>query len=92
MKSLTFGLALLLLSPFEAIAEQQTVILTIDKMTCALCPITVTRAIEQVEGVSYVAVDYDTKRARVRYDDAVTSLERITEASTNAGYPAHRAE
>lgn len=92
MKQLAFGLALLLLSSLDGIATEQTATLAIDNMTCALCPITVQKAIEKVEGVKQVSVDYETKRATVRYDDATTTLERITQASTNAGYPARYAE
>lgn len=92
MKRLAFGMTLLLLSALDAIADEQSVALIIDKMTCALCPITVTKAIQKVEGVKYVSVDYESKRATVRYDDATTTLERITQASTNAGYPASKAE
>lgn len=92
MKQLAFGLALLLLSSLGGIAAEQTAALAIDKMTCALCPITVQKALEKVEGVKQVSVDYETKRATVRYDDATTTLERITQASTNAGYPASKSE
>lgn len=92
MKQLVFGLVLLSLSSLEGTAAEQTATLTIDKMTCALCPITVKKALEKVEGVKQVSVDYETKRAMVRYDDATTTLEIITQASTNAGFPASKAE
>ena len=36
----------------SALAEQQTVTLAVEKMTCALCPFTVSKAIENVEGVT----------------------------------------
>ena len=69
-------------------AAEQTVTLAVEKMYCALCPVTVTRAIERVEGVSAVKVDFDRKEAVVTYEDAVTSLDAIAAASTDAGYPA----
>ena len=71
-----------------AIAEQQTVTLAVEKMTCALCPFTVSKALESVEGVTAVDVDYDSKTAEVTFDDAVTDVNTVAEASTNAGYPA----
>jgi mercuric ion binding protein len=92
MKQLLLGIALLWLSSSAATAEERTITLAIDRMTCALCPITVEKAIERVEGVEQVSIDYGTKRATVRYDDAVTSVENVAEASTNAGYPAHKVE
>ena len=71
-----------------AFAEQQTVSLTIEKMYCALCPITVSKSMEQVEGVSQVEVSFETKLAVVTFDDAITEWEQVALASTNAGYPA----
>lgn len=85
---LLFGIVLTTLTSSAAFAEEKTVTLAIEKMNCALCPITVTKAIENVEGVNQVSVDYDNKRATVRYDEAITTWEKIAEASTNAGYQA----
>lgn len=87
-------LSLLVLTGFfvaagAAWAAPHTATFAIEKMHCALCPVTVTKAIERVEGVSAVKVDFDRKEAVVTYDDAVTTLDAIMAASTNAGYPAH---
>lgn len=60
----------------------------IEKMTCAMCPITVRKAMEAVPGVATVAVDFERKTALVRYDPARTNATAIAAASTNAGYPA----
>jgi mercuric ion binding protein len=62
--------------------------LAVDKMTCAVCPITVRKALERVPGVSAVAVSFERKEATVTYDDQRTSVEALIEAATNAGYPA----
>lgn len=72
----------------SALAEQQTVTLAVEKMTCALCPFTVSKAIENVEGVTSVDVDYDSKTAEVTFDDAITDVNAVAAASTDAGYPA----
>jgi mercuric ion binding protein len=92
MKRLLLGTTLLILASAAAVAGEQTVTLAVGNMTCALCPITVSKAIERVDGVTEVSVDYDTKRAIVRFDDTATSWETIARASTNAGFPAHKAE
>ena len=92
MKQLLIGTTLLMVAPFVALAGERTVTLALEKMTCALCPITVTKAIKRVEGVTQVTVDYDTKRAIVQYDDDKTAWQTIAEASTNAGYPASKVE
>ena len=87
-----FGLLGVLVAAYPASAEQRTVTLAVDKMYCALCPLTVTKAIERVDGVSAVSVDFDRKEALVTYEDTIASLEAIAAASTNAGYPAHLKE
>ena len=70
------------------VAEHQTATFDIAKMTCAMCPVTVKKAMSKVEGVHDVAVDYDAKTAVVSFDDTVTTTDEISKASTNAGYPA----
>ena len=66
----------------------QTVTFTIEKMTCAACPITVRKAMESVDGVKSVSMDFKAKTATVIFDSKVTSVQQIGAASTNAGYPA----
>lgn len=61
---------------------------SIENMTCALCPVTVKKAMLGVAGVHSVAVDFDTKTAKVMFDPSRTSVVAIAQASTGAGYPA----
>jgi mercuric ion binding protein len=75
-------------SASQPVATAQTATFAIDNMTCALCPITVKRAMEGVAGVQSVTVDFDAKTATVVFDPSVTSVDAIAAASTNAGYPA----
>ena len=72
--------------------ETETVSFEIDGMTCAMCPITVRTAMNRVEGVESVEVDFDTKIAVVNFDPAITNIDTIAQASTDAGYPAHEAD
>ncbi len=69
----------------------ETATFEIHGMTCAMCPVTVRTAMSRVEGVDSVEIDYDTKLAVVNFDPAVTNIEAIAQASTDAGYPAHEA-
>jgi periplasmic mercuric ion binding protein len=62
----------------------------VENMTCALCPVTVKKAMERVAGVRSVEIDFDTRTATVAFDPFVTTAEAIAAASTNAGYPATR--
>lgn len=70
-----------------AVAERRATF-AIQNMTCALCPVTVRRAMESVDGVKSVSVDFEAKSAAVVFDPSRTSVTAIAAASTNAGYPA----
>ena len=68
-------------------AAIQTVTLSVPGMTCAACPITVKTALSRVEGVSKIEVSFEKREAVVTFDDARTSVRKLTEATANAGYP-----
>lgn len=68
-------------------ADPQTVVLDVQNMTCELCPITVKKALDKVEGVEKVEASYEKKEAVVTFDDAKTKVKDLMEATKNAGYP-----
>ena len=72
----------------ETAAETATETFAIENMTCAMCPITVRKAMEGVEGVRSVEVNFEAKTATAVFDPSTTSAADIATASTNAGYPA----
>ena len=84
MKQILLSIALSIAS-FCAWAKPETVTLSVPGMNCAVCPITVRKALEQVDGVAIAKVDYDTKTAVVTFDDESTSVKKLREATTNAG-------
>ena len=69
------------------LAETKTVTLSVPGMTCSLCPLTVKKAISKVSGVLRVEASYVTKQAVVTFDDSKTTVEALTKATANAGYP-----
>ncbi|WP_281300492.1 MULTISPECIES: cation transporter [unclassified Iodidimonas] len=77
-------------SEIEATLQQVT--FAVENMTCALCPVTVKKAMAGVDGVSAVEVDFERKTARASFDPKRTTLAQIAAASTDAGYPAHAVE
>lgn len=79
---------ILALSTQPAWAGEKTVTLDVQNMTCALCPITVSTAIKTIPGVHSVDVSVEDKSATVVFDDDVSNVDSIAQASTNAGYPA----
>ncbi|MGB3408589.1 MAG: cation transporter [Jannaschia sp.] len=72
----------------QTVAAEQTDTFAVDNMTCALCPVTVKRAMEGVEGVRAVEIDFEARTATVIFDTAATSADAIATAWANAGYPA----
>lgn len=70
--------------------ELKTITLSVDKMTCGMCPITVKKALRKVEGVSEVSAEYEGDGAgwaTVTYDPSKTGVEDLTFATEQAGYP-----
>lgn len=72
--------------PGTVLAAPRTVTLDVQNMTCAVCPITVKKALQHVSGVQKVTVDYASKTATVEFDNAAATAEQLTEATKNAGY------
>lgn len=77
-----------LVSVAQAVETEQTATFDVPSMTCALCPVTVRKAMEGVDGVRQVEVDFNARTATVVFDPSVTTIEAIAAASANAGYPA----
>lgn len=67
--------------------SSQSVTLDMQNMTCAMCKITIKKALQGVDGVQKVNVDYDSKTAAVSFDPQKTNTEALIKATTNAGYP-----
>jgi len=81
--------AALALSPLAALAgAPRTVTLDVKNMTCAVCPITVRKALEKAPGVVRVKVDLDAKTATVTFDPDKADAAALIKATTEAGYPA----
>jgi mercuric ion binding protein len=81
----------MLLPAISAIAgEMKTVTLSVDKITCAICLITVKMALKNVDGVAQVIAKYEGAGngwAKVTYDADKTDIEDLTFATEMAGYP-----
>ena len=74
--------------PLTLFAENlQTVVLDVKNMVCAVCPITVKKALQRVPGVTIAEVALDKKTARVTFDPEKTSPAALTKATSDAGYP-----
>ena len=84
----TYTIAILLLTlAAPAWAAPRTVVLSVPGMDCAACPITVSKALKRVPGVSQVEVTFEKREARVTFDDAKVTVDALLLATKNAGYP-----
>jgi len=64
----------------------QQVTLRVNGMTCAGCVATVTKSLEQLDGVSQAQVTLEPPRAIVTFDSTKVSIDELTKATANAGY------
>ena len=80
-----FVFASLSLSP--AFATEKTVTLDVPGMYCAVCPITVRKALEKVPGVVKATASFEKREAVVIYDDTKTKVDKLLDATFEAGYP-----
>ena len=91
-KTISTTVLFLLVSLFASInvataAENKMATLDVPGMTCKFCPITIRKALEKVPGVTEVKSEFETKTATVTFDPQKTSIEELTKATANAGYP-----
>lgn len=87
MKVLVIALASMFAVVTPVGAAMQTITLSVPTMDCPVCPITVKKALTGVDGVSKAKVNFDKRLATVTFDDAKTTVEKLTEATANVGYP-----
>ena len=60
----------------------------IEGMTCSACQAHVQKAVEKLDGLSYVNVNLIKNTMDVKYDDTITNDHIIKMAVSNAGYKA----
>lgn len=71
-----------------AYAASKTVTLIVPDMSCAACPITVKKALSQVNGVSKIDTHVEQREAVITYDDSKTNPQQLLNTTKNAGYAA----
>jgi len=86
----TVTLLFLMLMTAAQAGELKTITLSVDKMTCNMCPITVKKALKKIEGVTEVVAKYEGEGngwAKVTFDPSKASIDDLTFATQEAGYP-----
>ena len=69
-------------------AAVQTVTFAVGKMDCAACSGQIVTALKKTPGVYDARVDFDAKRATVRYDAARVGVAQIQAVIDGTGFPA----
>lgn len=92
MKGLVPAFAATVLTAGMGFAAEKSVTLAVENMSCASCPYIVKKSLARVPGVTKVDVSFERKTAMVDFDDTKTSVEALTEATFDAGYPSELAK
>lgn len=79
--------AMLASASSAAIAAEQTIKLSVPGMTCASCPYMVKQAISAVDGIKTVEATMEDRSATVTFEDTLTNIDAIQQATANIGYP-----
>jgi mercuric ion binding protein len=93
IRNIAAAALILALSSWPAVAAEKTIVLNVDKADCTLCAPIVRMTLQRLPGVKTASVaEADAMSpavATVTFDDAVTSVQALITATTNAGYPSH---
>jgi mercuric ion binding protein len=73
-------------------AKERTVQLEVDNMWCPSCPCIVQSVLQEVPGVVKAEVSFRERTATVVFDDEKTSVEDLTAATAQFGYPSRPKE
>jgi len=71
----------------KQLADLKEVTLDVPGMNCAACPFTVQKSLKQLDGVESAKATLEDKKAKVIYNPSKITVEKMIEATTNAGYP-----
>jgi len=87
--TMKISLALTVILGFNhaAVAAEKTATLDIPSMNCAMCPITIKKSLEKVDGVTNVEISLDKKSTIITFNDEKTQVDVLIKATTEAGYP-----
>ncbi|GJL65746.1 MAG: hypothetical protein NPIRA05_07170 [Nitrospirales bacterium] len=61
--------------------------LSVENMTCSLCPITVRKVLQDVDGVHEATVSLELENAIVTFDEREVHVHTLIALTTNAGFP-----
>lgn len=72
--------------------NMQTVVLSVEGMTCSGCEIAIVNSLTRLEGVSHADASHTEGTATVSFDPEAVNIEDLQKAVAGAGYQAGDAE
>ena len=75
----------------SSMGSTKETILSVDGMTCGSCVRHVEEALREIEGVGAIEVALKDGKVRVEHDPARATIDRLTAALGEAGYPSRAA-
>lgn len=85
-KTTTAVIAAIILIPITALAGEKTIKLSVPDMSCASCPYMVKQSIFAVDGIVAVDATMIDRSATVTFDDSITNVDEIQQATADIGY------
>ena len=73
----------------RADAKTETVVINVPTVVCSSCDATITKAVKKVAGVKNVKVDVEKKTATISFASGRTTLGKLEQAISKAGYDAN---
>jgi periplasmic mercuric ion binding protein len=70
----------------------QTIVLTVEGMTCSGCEVAIVNSLTRIEGVSHADASHTEGTASVSFDPDAVNIEDLQKAVEEAGYKAGNAE
>ena len=72
-----------------AVEKLKLVSLSVPTMNCAMCPITVSKSLMNVNGVQTADASLDKGIVKISFNDQVADIDALLAATKNAGYPSY---
>ena len=86
---LSFSIFNIIHAETTKISGNEKTVISLPTIVCGQCVTKIEKALNEVDGVSDYKVDLDNKNVTITYDNSVTSLEKLENAITKAGYDAN---
>ncbi len=92
IKQISTLICMMLLVNGSAVAMKdgfKLISLSVPTMNCAMCPVTVAKSLTNIDGVQTADVNLEQGIVMVSFNDQITNIKAMTQATKMAGYPSY---